>query len=416
MKNIHKPTPTHRRKGFVVPYFVIISSLLFGLAGLSMDAGRMYFKKRNLQAAADAGAIAGAQELLRNMAWRVVDSAKHDAGLNGAPDNEVTVNNPPSAAAGIYAGDNRFVEVIIRENVPTTLLKVVGPDYGTVVAHAVAGMINSADYCVLALDPHASSSLWVNGNGTMNLDCGMMSNSDSSTGFRTSGSISVDATFLGTTGASISNGSTGSVSPNPLGNVPRKPDPLAYLPPPEYSGWPLGSYDRSTDTYVCPQNHCVFVNAVHVGDGNPNDGINPTFTPNSTYVFLRGITITSGNATCLGCTWYSPNGGDITMTGTSTLTLTAPTSGPYHGIALYVDRNAAAGGNINLGLGGSVLNYTGAFYAPTQNLQINGTPYGNNAWAMMIGDTVNLSGNSNFTLQPPPAGVAPTVYRVTLVL
>ncbi len=415
MKRTNQPNAKHSRKGFVVPYFVIISSLLFGLAGLSMDAGRMYFKKRVLQAAADAGALAGANELLRNVNWYLNASAVHDAVLNGAQAGDVTVNWPPSANAGVYSGNSRFVEVVIQENVPTTLLKVVGPEYGTVVARAVAGLTYSGDYCILALDPHASSSLWVHGSDGIQLDCGMMANSDASNGFRTSGSVNINADFLGVTGQAIDNGSSGSVNPTPLDNVPRVPDPLAYLNPPDYSGWPQGIYDRTTDTYSCPQNHCVFNAPVHVGGGNPNDGVNPTFQSDSTYVFLRGIRITGGNATCLRCTWYSPNGGDIFMTGTSSLTLTAPTTGYYHGVALYVDRGAPAG-TINLGQGGSQLYFRGAFYAPTQELQIAGNPYGSSdAWAMMVGDTVNFAGTSDFELHPPPQGEAPDTYRVTLV-
>ncbi len=48
-------------------YFAVIASVLFGIAGLAMDAGRMYFKKRILQAAADSGAIAGAMEVNRGV-------------------------------------------------------------------------------------------------------------------------------------------------------------------------------------------------------------------------------------------------------------------------------------------------------------------------------------------------------------
>ncbi len=162
------PHRSRRQRGFVIIYLVIASFLLFGIVGLSIDSGRMYFKKRTMQAAADAGAIAAAFEIQRGNSSLMTQAAEHDASLNGVPASEVTVNYPPSAAAGTYAGNTRFVEVTVQENVPTTLLKLVGPEYGTVRAHAVAGGVQSGDYCMLALNRTASSALWIHGNDTLN--------------------------------------------------------------------------------------------------------------------------------------------------------------------------------------------------------------------------------------------------------
>src|SRR5438445_9860651 len=40
------------------------ATALFGIIALGLDAGRLYFQRRDVQNAADAGALAGAQELL----------------------------------------------------------------------------------------------------------------------------------------------------------------------------------------------------------------------------------------------------------------------------------------------------------------------------------------------------------------
>src|SRR2546423_6391251 len=55
------------RKGKRAQSLVIVAlsaTALFGIIALGLDAGRLYFQRRDVQNAADAGALAGAQELL----------------------------------------------------------------------------------------------------------------------------------------------------------------------------------------------------------------------------------------------------------------------------------------------------------------------------------------------------------------
>src|SRR5256885_10500938 len=59
------------RKGKRAQSLVIVAlsaTALFGIIALGLDAGRLYFQRRDVQNAADAGALAGAQELLPNAA------------------------------------------------------------------------------------------------------------------------------------------------------------------------------------------------------------------------------------------------------------------------------------------------------------------------------------------------------------
>src|SRR2546421_6080867 len=55
------------RKGKRAQSLVIVAlsaTALFGIIALGLDAGRLYFQRRDVQNAADAGALAGGQELL----------------------------------------------------------------------------------------------------------------------------------------------------------------------------------------------------------------------------------------------------------------------------------------------------------------------------------------------------------------
>ena len=52
------------RRGAIVVYVVASMVVLAGFAALAVDAGRLYLGKTELQVAADAAALAGANELL----------------------------------------------------------------------------------------------------------------------------------------------------------------------------------------------------------------------------------------------------------------------------------------------------------------------------------------------------------------
>src|SRR2546429_4723953 len=58
-----------RAKSLVI--VALSATALFGIIALGLDAGRLYFQRRDVQNAADAGALAGAQELLPNAAHTI---------------------------------------------------------------------------------------------------------------------------------------------------------------------------------------------------------------------------------------------------------------------------------------------------------------------------------------------------------
>src|SRR5258707_15800020 len=108
-----------QQRGSILLVATLGFSVLFGFMGLALDAGYMYYQKRRMQTAADAGAIAGAQELLRNSSATfaaVQAAARKDTSFNGftnGGDITVTVNMPP--VNGTKAGVSGFVEVIIGQ-------------------------------------------------------------------------------------------------------------------------------------------------------------------------------------------------------------------------------------------------------------------------------------------------------------
>lgn len=401
-------------RGIAVPMLGLFIVALCAMAGLAIDGGRLYWTKRRLQNAADAAAFAAALELQRghhDYATYLRPAAVRDSGLNGYPeaDTSITVNNPP--LSGPKAGNNRFVEVILTRTVPMTFTSVVRSQPIRMRARSVAGRVSYADFCMVALDRTAPAALRVRGTADIFANCGLMSNSSSGSGLQAEGDVDVTATWLGSAGGYNQMGAA-RISPAPDTNVPPELDPLAYLQPPNYSGWPAASYNAATQTYVCPGGQCVFSSRLEIAGPS---GRNITFQP-GTYVLRNGIDVSSTNSiTGHGVTFYNTGPGNIRLAGETSVTLTAPTTGPFKGILFYVDRNAPSGVLNEFGRGSASFNFRGTIYAPSQALSIEGGFSGGSPWGMIVGRTIDFAGQSNTTLSRPPEAEGPDITKVMLV-
>lgn len=114
----------------IVLMAIVLMALIFAI-GLAADAGTLYAARRTQREATDAAAWAAAVVLyltpppIDSAAQTLaVSAARTDATRNGYTDNtngvRVYVNAPPST--GPFSTDNRYVEVIITQNVRTPLV------------------------------------------------------------------------------------------------------------------------------------------------------------------------------------------------------------------------------------------------------------------------------------------------------
>src|SRR5882724_5342284 len=143
-------------RGSILVLGALTILVITAFMGLSLDASYMYFHKRTMQTAADAGAYAGALEKMRNTG-NISAAAKNDTALNGFTDGTdnvaVTVNNPPQSGSKI--GDASYVEVIVTHPQPTWFMRALRFDSVTVAARAVAGVGSTGNGCVYALNQDA---------------------------------------------------------------------------------------------------------------------------------------------------------------------------------------------------------------------------------------------------------------------
>ena len=222
----------HGRRGFVLVTMLFSTLVLVAFLGLAIDTGYMELVKTRMQTAADAAALGGAQEIKQNGAGNVVASARADAALNGFTDGQggvsVTVNNPP--ASGYSHSDSTAVEVMISQPVNTLFLGVVSSSSVNVRARAVARQ-GPGSSCLHVLDPAANAAFSASGGAVVQIDCGVVVESNHATAFSVSGGTRVTAASYSIWGGkSVIGGST--VTPTPATGVKGPGDPLARLTPP----------------------------------------------------------------------------------------------------------------------------------------------------------------------------------------
>lgn len=389
----------------VLAWAALVVPVLAVFLGLSLDVGYLYDVRRRAQSAADSAASSGAMELARGKSGLVNEASLLDAKRNGFDDDEsgitVTVNHPP--VDGPRAADTNFVEVIVAEDVDTYFMEFVYPGLVTVRARSVAGIVAFGDACVMALDPTAEEAMKVNGNPTLNANCGVMVNSSHSTdALAVPGSDAVlNATYVGVNGGYSG---SGTINPTPETGVVPMVDPLAYMQPLDPASYPPGA--RVGDTFYPG----VYDSEIKIS-GNKTI----TFEP-GIYILRGGMQISGGTVNGFGVGFFlTDEGGKIDISGSADVTFTAPSSGPMQGILFFADPNAPNLDN-KIGRGNSTFQFEGSFYFPSMHLDWAGTPLGNGSNGVLIANTLDISGTSDIDItNPDPDNGGATLMKPTIV-
>jgi hypothetical protein len=109
----------NQEHGQTLIILALVIVILFAFAALALDMGLLFMQRRNAQSAADAAALSGAFAKCQGKNPRL--AARKMAAQNGfANDTKssitdhviVTINTPP--AAGPYAGEDEYIEVLIQ--------------------------------------------------------------------------------------------------------------------------------------------------------------------------------------------------------------------------------------------------------------------------------------------------------------
>lgn len=354
--------------------------MIVGCAGLASDTIQWSLWKRQLQRAADSAAIAGVYDRMNasGSTSTVPDTVAHDLTLNQHTWMSNLAGYPQityPSSSGVMSNQVR-VSLAVQQSLPfSSMFMTAAP---TIIANSTAAGIPSGEYCVIATENLGSKSgITIGGNAKIDMDCGMISNSPATNSALANGtSSSVKATVIAAVGG-VQASNTWTVGQyNPYS--PPYADPFAGVPAPTPTGctaFPSANNINFSANAAHASGQTVCYNSDMRIQGNVVLG-------SATYVLDAAsikMSSTSASLTCSGCTIILTSStaatnpasiGGVDISGGS-LILTAPTTGTYHGMAIYQDRRAIDG-NVNKINGGSGSVIQGTLYFPAQELDYNG--------------------------------------------
>lgn len=395
------------QRGISAIIFAIVLPALIGFVGISVEVGQWFAQKRKLQAAADAGAMAGARSLAAGDSWATAQTAASNFAVrNGAVAANVTSNNPPTS--GSYTADSTAVEVLITESQTLMISGFFRSSAVTVNARAVATTGSQDLGCVVALEGSASEAVHLSNQARMNLSgCGLTVNSSSSTGTHMENNTQVNADFARLVGNyDLDNSGTFGSTPVTTGQTATANPYASLANPATPATCSSGSGQSGT---INPGNYCGL-----------NIGNNTNLTLTAGTYYIKDGTFSMGANSRL----YANAGVTIILTGSAYMNLnsnayiqiTAPTSGAYEGIAIMQDPDGTAAthtmsANVYIGLQGAIY-FPNALLHMDSNSFITTSTVMTSAYAttqpandsanagcgLVVADTYHMDGNSRINL------------------
>ncbi|MEA2609571.1 MAG: hypothetical protein QOJ75_1814 [Chloroflexota bacterium] len=465
-----------RTQGQVLVVFAGGLVTLLLVAALVIDLGFTFMIRRAEQNAADPGAIAAARFIRANGAPDPVamrqaacfyarqngffPSAPDDSGCIPANDpngTTLTVNYPPSIAAGTFAGSPGKVEVIISRQHKTFLAGIVGIGQIGVSSEAVAAFDDgpSNTSSLIALDPtstcqagktHGTGAINIHpvvvgtgggyihvnstcSTGTPNSTCG--SSGQGGLDITGSGTVTAPQTYVaGTCKAS------GTLSGGLTEGAVQLGDPLAELKPPSFGqpnpgaecGVGSGTFTTPTGSGAggCKFNGSGTVNlqpGVYYGGWDISNHVDLVLAPGIYVIAGGGIKLTGGgtitsvqgaSGTPAPVMFFNTDNpvtrtgqSNIDFTATGDLKLRALDTGPYRGILVWNDGNGSnPTAPVTLG-GQTTLNVAGTIYSPKGLVSMEGgsgvAGATNSASVQIIAWQFDVGGNSTLDMPYDPS-------------
>jgi Flp pilus assembly protein TadG len=394
--------------------------LVLGSAGHASDTIQWALWKRQLQRAADSGAIAGVYAIVQDSGGRtnVSTAVNRDLTYNShiAYTTTQTVGQP---ASGTYSSDPYAVQVTINVQKKLSFSGMFLNYIPTITASATATVVPSGKYCVVSLENTSATGITATGNADVDLGCGMITNSTSMTAAIATGSSDVNASPIAAVGgipASTHWASGTLLMPFTMAQE----DPFASVPAP--STFPSGNCPNyrvnnpnDTDAFDATDANVTGLPAGTYCVGSLTLNGTTTFPDNSTIIIDGGSMSVGAQAhvSCTGCAFVltsrtantNPSTiGNVNINGGAELNISAPSTGTYAGIMIYQDRRAQDGTNASQQstINGNANSFLqGAFYFPSQQVTFNGTAGMSTNCMQLVARRVLYSGNMHISNSCP---------------
>jgi Flp pilus assembly protein TadG len=386
--------PSERGQAIIVIALAVVA--LIALTALAVDGGNVYAERRRAQNAADTTALDSAlakvrgqnlytEGLARAASNHYVDSDPTSG--QSTPDVNVEIYNPP--ISGAYAGNAEYIQAIITARVSTYFGRVIG----------ITQVTNKVEAVARAKPPIFSPMFF--GNAIVGLspdDCKAIVYQGNANTTVTGGGIYVNSNCNGggNQAAFFNNSSSAQLTApclQAVGGIQYEPGAINI---------PAGCIITGAPPLPAP----IYPNPVCSGNAEKNGNtLSPgnysgTFPPSGVTQLQSGIyCITSGNFRLNAGDELNGSGvvirvdnGDVRWNGGATINLSAPTTGPFAGLLLYLPEGNDNEVVIN---GNSSSTFTGTILAPSASVAIDGTGGVTGLNSQVIGYTVNLTGTTN---------------------
>lgn len=370
---MHRCRGSQNRRGVVAVLVAVSMIVVFGVAALAVDAGRLYRERRNAQAAADAAAEAAGLELYshykqyqgQDCDGSARSSALEVAANNGYSASHVTVNIPPSS--GPYAAQDGFAEVIISSPTARAFSVIYGRSDLVLQARAVAaGTITASKASVIVLDPKRKDPLKLKGkNSELEVAGDVIVNSTNKRAVKVDKRAQLVADNLLVAGG-IDKNSKGLIDASVSTGLEPTPDPMASLPKPaKGTSQAIKDYKSnkgSQDVYdLQPGNYKEL-------KFDSDDVIN--LAPGVYFVdgeiLFKGSCSISGSGVML----YTNGKKGVKFHTSGEVTLSPPTKGTYEGITLFQDSGSKSKMEFK---NDHDLNMSGIIYAANSEVKFKNT-------------------------------------------
>jgi hypothetical protein len=386
--------------GSMLVWLAVGMPVVFGFAGLGLDVSSWYMDRRIMQSEVDAAAVEAAHALMSGVteasALRQV-AMNSFARNNFEPGDQLEVRNPPENSGNALA-----VEVSLTRQGMLSFSSLFVDDSGVAIrARAVGGIVGTGNrVCVLALDEEMDRAVEFSGTADAAFNCGVASNSDSTSAIFVGGNAQLTADPAQAYGDITIQGNASLTSSQPAqANAPRIPDP--YGPqgrnlqvPPAAACETAPSINANGNFTILPGTYC--------GDLEIKKGT-VTFAP-GTYVINGGDLIFQTHAKVIGdgvtfiLTGTTPaDTGVLKVTSGADINLTAPSSGLYPGVLLFEDPRAPSYQGNNLishsARGGASQELNGAIYTPRREIEFSGGSGSSGQCLQIIARKVTVTGN-----------------------
>ena len=375
--------------------------MMVGAAGLATDGVQWMLWQRQLQQQADAAAVAGAYAYARDAATAATAAANEalaiDTGENIVfdPANKTITPSVATVTENGKSYPQKQVLVALQGSKRLPFSGLFLEAAPIIRASATAGVVHDGEYCIITFGKQTNTGITVTGNAAVNLGCGMATNANGAAALEGKGDPKnkVVTTVLSAVGQIA--GATKFTTDEAISYGVPQPDP--------YEGKTGAKPNPCTAQTVPAGNQLSGTLPMQPGCYASLDFGNADYAlaPGTYYVDGPVKVNAQTKLTGTGVTLVLSPTATVDINGGATVDLSAPTSGEYAGIVIFQRKQpgaVAAKSHIN---GGSNFKMTGAVYLPNGAVEFNGGSTANSTCVLLVADSVDFSGNTNWSNSCP---------------